>query len=214
MEDAMRAAYHCPAWILAAGLVGLAGAAAAAPGDIHQVTGQLVNLRSSPSDSATIRGKVEHGDELIELRRERGWIGVRVMKTGEEGWIFGDLVSPVARSELGIGVADAGFGELSQDFDRVIGSMGQELGYPLVERVEQASGGTLRILPTRDFLLYGGREAHIATTVAIYQMWKNHENSAPVAVTLLDEDGKPYITIEDRKGGPDLISAPPSLASR
>jgi hypothetical protein len=45
-------------------------------------------------------------------------------------------------------------------------------------------------------------------------MWKNHENNGPVAVTLLDEDGQPYITIEDRKGGPDLISAPPSLASR
>jgi hypothetical protein len=61
------------------------GAAMAAPGDIHRVTGaDIVNLRAGPSDETNIRGRVEQGDEVIELTREGSWVGVRVLPTGEE----------------------------------------------------------------------------------------------------------------------------------
>jgi uncharacterized protein YgiM (DUF1202 family) len=79
------------------GAVLLAGAAAftmpaeAAPGDIYRVTGSKVNLRSAPSDESTIRSTVAYGDELIELRREGRWLGVRVLGAGEEGWIYSGL---------------------------------------------------------------------------------------------------------------------------
>jgi hypothetical protein len=41
------------------------------------------------------------------------------------------------------------------------------------------------------------------TVLAIYQLWKNHQNNQPVRVTLLDGE-KPYITIADEAGGPQL----------
>jgi hypothetical protein len=43
-----------------------------------------------------VRGTVERGDEVIELTRRDNWLGVRVLRTGEEGWIFGYLLEPVA----------------------------------------------------------------------------------------------------------------------
>lgn len=200
----MKAIWHCR-WLVPAALAMTAGAAQAEPGDIHRVTAELANLRSGPSDETTVRSQVRQGDELVELRRENRWVGVRVLRTGEEGWIFGDLVDRVAMSQLEGGTGDAGFQGLSEDFDALIGRMGQQLGYRLVDTVEQAGDGMLHVMPTRDFLLYGARDAHMATTLAIYQMWKNHQNSQPVSVILLDDAGKPYITIEEETTGPDFL---------
>jgi rare lipoprotein A (peptidoglycan hydrolase) len=80
--------------------VGPAAAALAAPGDLHRVAAEQVNLRAEPSEDATVRRQVGRGEELLELKREGDWYGVRVARTGEEGWVSGDLVERVARSTL------------------------------------------------------------------------------------------------------------------
>ena len=41
---------------------------------------------------------------------------------------------------------------------------------------------------------------------AIYQMWKNHQNSGPVRVVLLEPGGKRYITIDDSEGAQSLLT--------
>jgi uncharacterized protein YgiM (DUF1202 family) len=185
----------------------------AAPGDVHRVTAERVNLRAGPSDASTVRSTVEQGEELIELQSEGGWLGVRVTSTGEEGWIFSDLVEQVSRSQLGDAGMEAGFQALSEDFDQLFGDLGQQLGYRLVETVEQAGNNTLRITPSPEFLLYGGRDAHMATTLAIYQMWKNHQNGQPVAVALLNDENEDYISISDEPSGPQLTLQTPVPAT-
>ena len=60
----------------------------------------MVNLRAGPSDESNIRGRVEQGDEVIELTSDGNWRGVRVLQTGEEGWIYGGLLERVAPSGL------------------------------------------------------------------------------------------------------------------
>jgi hypothetical protein len=213
IEAAMKAMKHCR-WLVPAAVALAAGAAQADPGDIHRVTAELANLRSGPSDETTVRSQVRRGDELIELRRDSNWIGVRVARTGEEGWIFGNLVDRVFLSQLGgDGIGDAGFQGLSEDFDRLVGRMSQQLGYRLFDVVDQADPGALRLMPTRDFLVYGGRDAHLATTLAVYQMWKNHQNGQPVSVMMLDDRGKPYITIEEETAGPDFLISVAALPS-
>jgi Bacterial SH3 domain len=182
-------------------------AALAAPGDIHRIAGaDLVNLRAGPSDQTNIRGRVEQDDEVIELTREGSWVGVRVLETGEEGWIFGGLLETVAPSGLSPGTAgtDAGFLQLSESFDVLMRRINTQLGYPVVDTVEQTGDGTLRIVPTRQWLRDGSREAHMMAAAAIYQMWKNHQNSAPVAVVMADASGEDYITIRDEAAGPSL----------
>jgi SH3-like domain-containing protein len=184
-----------------------AGAALAAPGDIHRVAGaDVVNLRAGPSDQTNIRGRVEQGDEVIELTREGSWAGVRVLGTGEEGWIYGGLLETVSRSGLEPAVegSDAGFLQLSESFDMLMRRINSQLGYPVVETVEEAGDGSLRVVPTPQWLRDGSREAHMMAAAAIYQMWKNHQNSAPVEVVMADAAGEDYITIRDEASGPSL----------
>jgi uncharacterized protein YgiM (DUF1202 family) len=192
-------------------LVGAAaGAAMAAPGDIHRVAGaEVVNLRAGPSDQTNVRGRVEQGDDVIELTREGSWVGVRVLQTGEEGWIFAGLLETVSQSGLSPGAegSDAGFLQLSESFDVLMRRINTQLGYPVVEAIEQTGEGTLRVVPTRQWLRDGSREAHMMAAAAIYQMWKNHQNSAPVQVVMADDAGEDYITIRDEASGPSLSIA-------
>jgi rare lipoprotein A (peptidoglycan hydrolase) len=83
-------------------LVGVLAAtpALAAPGDLHRVTAEQANLRAEPSEDATVRRQLKGGEELLELRHEGEWYGVRLQRTGEEGWIAGTLIERVARSAL------------------------------------------------------------------------------------------------------------------
>ena len=161
-----------------------------------------MNLRSGPSDGTTVRSTVERGDELIELRRERGWLGVRVARTGEEGWVFQDLVRRVARTQLGAPMVDAGFQELSTPFNQLISGLGEELGYAVIDKVEMTGGDALRIAPSNNFLINAGRDAHLALAMAVYQLWKNHQNQRPVRLDFAGLDGAPYIAIEDLESGP------------
>jgi uncharacterized protein YgiM (DUF1202 family) len=207
---------HFQAGLLASTLALMAGAAQAEPGDVLRVTAERANLRSGPSDADTIRSQVQQGDELIEIRRDGNWLGIRVLRTGEEGWVFADLVDRVQTSQLDGGgiITESGFQELSPEFDVLMGRMGLQFGYRLVDSVHQDGRNELRIVPTPEFLLYGGRDAHVAATLAIYQMWKNHQNNGPVAVTLVGEDGQPYVAIRDQPSGPNLLVPVARVASR
>jgi hypothetical protein len=184
----------------------LAGAAPAlsAAGDLHRISAERANFRAGPSNDASVRGQLERGTEVIELRSERGWIGVRVLDTGEEGWVFGELLETVRRSGLAAENEDAGFRSLSQDFDRLMHSLNSELGYRMVDGVEQTGENGLAVTLTPQWLRYGGRDAHMMAAMAFYQMWKNHQDQRPVTLVVLDIDGEDYITITEDEMGPTL----------
>ena len=193
--------------LVAALLGGLAAAPLAATGDLYQVTSEKANLRAGPSDSDNVRTQLGRGEQLLELRREGNWYGVRVLRTGEEGWIFDNLVDRTAQSTLGgdgTAVAtNAGFLDLSESFDKALRSIDSTLGYPVVRSVHQGESNSLRVVANPDWLRATSRDAQLMTALAVYQMWKNHQNNQPVRVTLMDGD-QPYISIADEAGGPRL----------
>jgi hypothetical protein len=213
-EAAMSGAHRIS--VLALSLAALGGASAeAAPGDIHRVVNaDRVNLRAGPSDESSVRGTVERGDEVIELTRGDNWLGVRVLRTGEEGWIFGQLLEPVALSTLGTGgappVEDVGFLRLSEGFNRLIRSINADLGYSVVQEVQQPEADLLRVVPSKAWLISGSRDAHLMAAAAMYEMWKNHQNGAPVRLVMVDDEGRDYITIIDDETGPNLSVAVPA----
>jgi hypothetical protein len=196
--------------LVAAGFLAaaLSGSADAAPGDTFKVASDRVNLRAGPSDGANVRSQVLRGEEVVELRRDGNWQGVRVLRTGEEGWIFSELLTPSMTSTLGengaVAIAPAGFVDLSRDFDRLMGLVNQRAGYPLVQNVRQRDGNVLDVSLTPEWLRDGSRDEHMLTALTIYQMWKNHQNSAPVRLALLSPDGEPYIVIDDTAAGPAI----------
>lgn len=194
----------------------LSGAALAAPGDIHRVSGaEVVNLRAGPTEASNIRGRVDQGDEVIELTRDGNWVGVRILQTGEEGWIYGGLLERVAQSGLlpGDGAegsgGDAGFLQLSEGFDRLVRRVNDDLGYQLVEDAAPVAEGVLQVQPTAAWLRSSGRDAHMMAALAFYQLWKNHQNGRPVTLVMTDEQGQEYIRIADGDLGPELAIVAP-----
>ncbi|WP_247887287.1 SH3 domain-containing protein [Azospirillum sp. SYSU D00513] len=192
-------------------MLALAPPAGAETGDVYSVSGERVNLRSGPSDSASIRSTVERGTDLIELKRDGQWIGVRVERTGEEGWVFSDLVRRVEASNLGGGVG--AFARISPQFDGLLDEIGREVGYSIIDRVVSAEGDRLRVRPTADWMDKASSDTKMMTALAIYQMWKNHNNGRPVDVDLVDRRGTSLIGIADGADGPEL-ALDRSLATR
>lgn len=188
----------------------LAAAAVADPGDLHEVSGAKVNLRAGPSDDTSVLTTVEQGDELIELRREGNWLGVRVMETGDEGWIYGELVRRVAQSRLERSTTPVSFEELSTDFDRLIERVGAQLGYPPIARLEHQEQATLRVTPSHDWLLRADADAHVMAALALYQVWKADQEGRPVKLVLVDGQGEAYVVIEDSDDGPQLTLRAPA----
>jgi hypothetical protein len=178
------------------------------PGDTQEVTAERANLRAGPSDKAEALGQVQRGDEVIELQRRGDWLGVRVVRTGEEGWVHGNLVQLSSATRLGRETEPAGFKDLSPGFDSLIRKIEEHYGYPMVERVEITENRTLRVAPTREWLVYGGRQDHLLAALAFYQMWKDNQNDQPVNVSLMDEKGGQYISISDGSSGPSLMVHP------
>ena len=205
--------------VLALGSAVALGAAApdralADPGDTLRVAAERANLRAGPGDTANVRTQLTRGEELLELRQDGNWHGVRVLRTGEEGWIFGDLLSPVTRSTLvpeggsggAMALPEAGFQDLSRDFDRLIAAVSQRDGMRLVDKVAQADSNALNVTLSPEWLRSGSANEHILLATAIYQMWKNHQNAAPVRVDLLQPGGEPYIRIDDTESAGNLLS--------
>ena len=60
-------------------------------------------------------------------------------------------------------------------------------------------------MPTESWLRATSEDAQLMAATAIYGMWKNFRNQAPVEVVLLDADGDPYVAIRDEgEAGPEL----------
>jgi hypothetical protein len=205
---ASRSALRAVPVAVALSLVLLGGTAGAFPGDIQEVTAERANLRAGPSERAETLGQVERGDELIELQRQGDWLGVRVIRSGEEGWIHGNLVELSSATRLGRDTEPAGFKDLSAGFDSLMRTIEEHHGYRLVERVEVTENRTLRVAPTREWLIYGGRQDHLLAVLAFYQMWKDNQDGQSVNVSLIDESGGQYITISDDSSGPSLTIHP------
>jgi hypothetical protein len=182
--------------------LGLAAAPAlAATGDVWRVSGERLNLRAGPSDADNIRTQLVRDEELVELRRSGNWLGVRSLRSGEEGWVYGELVEPVTASTLDgdagpTAPATAGFGELSRDFDAVLAELGRQRGLRLFETVRPQGDG-LEVTLTDAWLRAGSADEHALAALAVWQMWKNHQNGAPVRLVVLDPAGAPYLTVDE-----------------
>jgi hypothetical protein len=190
-----------------------AGPAFAAAGDVHHITGEVVNLRAGPTDDANVRGTLHRGDEVIELRREGKWVGVRSTGTGAEGWVYSGLMRmdrPSGISGSTAAPAPPLFRSYSENFDALISDLSNRFGYPIFDKVEQVGTDTLRLVPSPAFLANGSREAHLLAALAVQQMWKNYHNGQPVGVMLTGEGGRDYVSLGDRGPAGPAISITPA----
>jgi hypothetical protein len=181
-----------------------AGPMLGASGDIHEVAADLVNLRAAPSDAAAVRDRIAAGTQVIELQRDGGWIGIRVLPSGQEGWIYGELLQEVTRSQLDTGQGTAGVGTYSTDLDALLFQVSERFGGPMFAEASE-SGSTLTLVPHETWLRASSEETQLVAAAAIYGMWKNYRNQSPVEVVILDAAGDEYVIIrDDGESGPRL----------
>ena len=183
--------------------------AEAAPGDVYRVNTAKVNLRAGASDKTQALSTVTPVDELIELRRDGSWIGVRVLSTGEEGWIYGELAEQITKSRLQEDTDVLAAEQLSPDFDQLLQQVENQLGYPMLTRLTQSESNGLRVALSHDWLRQASHEAHLMATIAFYHTWKTHNAGRSVELTLLDEQSEAYMAIRDEPNGPALWIASP-----
>ena len=181
----------------------------AAPGDVYRVNTAKVNLRAGASDNTQVLTTVTPEDELIELRRDGSWLGVRVLNSGEEGWIYGELAEQIAKSRLQEDAEVLAAEQLSPDFDQLLKQVENQLGYPMLARLTQSESNGLRVALSHDWLRQASHEAHLMAAFAFYQAWKTHNAGRSVELTLLDEQSEAYIAIRDEPNGPALWIASP-----
>lgn len=193
-------------------LAGSATGALAGTGDLHKVSGERVNLRSGPSNQAAVRGQLLQGEELIELTQQGGWLGVRVARTGEEGWIFSDLVRRVSQSSLGRAPSAGGFARYSRNFDMLIEAIDRQVGMPMAAEITQGPNNTLRVTPTAEWMLGTSRDAKLYAALALWQMWKGTSRDRPANVAIV-LGGANYISINDSANGPVLGIEPPNVGA-
>jgi hypothetical protein len=75
-----------------------AAGAGAAPGDLHTIAKDRVNLRQAPNTEAPIIMRLELGRKLLELSERGDWVKVGVFRAiGKVGWVHRSLLAPVAR---------------------------------------------------------------------------------------------------------------------
>lgn len=189
--------------VVALGLLLVAPLAHAAPGDVFRVTPDKANLRAGPSSDADVRDTIAGGTQVIELRRDGDWYGIRVLGSGQEGWIYGRLLDRVQESSLEGARAGNGFSDIDKDFQQLVGQIGSRLGIDVVQGV-LTDGETLNVTPTTTWLRASGQDAQVFAVAAIYEMWRAH-HGGPVKVVMSNEAGKDYITLDGTgKGAPRL----------
>ena len=197
-------AFHNPA--LAALLAAtLAAPALAGPGDVHETTPDLVNLRDSPSDAASVRDRLEGGTQVIELRRDGGWLR-GACRPDRPGGLDLWRAAAAGREDSALSDAEgtAGFGTYSRDLNSLLFQVNERLGATMIAEVTE-DGRTLTLTPTESWLRVSSQDAQLLAVTAIYGMWKNHQNQSPVDVVLLDTNGDQYIVIRDEgEAGPQL----------
>ncbi len=74
--------------------VGIATAAAAAPGDILYIQGKTASVHQDPSKSAPVLIQLNRGHKVMEIERQGAWVRIRMFHTIKKGWVRSSLLDP------------------------------------------------------------------------------------------------------------------------
>ncbi|WP_251272016.1 N-acetylmuramoyl-L-alanine amidase [Domibacillus indicus] len=173
------------------GFVGLAGQPASAHAQTGSITGDRVNVRESPSLSASVLGQVHTGDRVSILSSQNGW--VQISYGSQKAWVSGQFVGGAAEKTASSGEfvriqtegTNLRSGPSTSSSVIVQGSVGER--YPVTGR----SGDWIRIR------LASGNEAYVASWVVSGQGQGTHASTSASSL-----QGK-VIVLDPGHGGVD-----------
>lgn len=183
-----------------AALVLIGGAALAAGGDALTVTGSRVNVRAGPSTDTQVLTQVSRDQQVIERGRQGEWVQVELPdRGGEQGWIHGSLLAPVATQADRNGVPEpavgpsaaelAGVRRFRASVDYLNKRAQQVAGVDLFTGVEPAGAGAVQVSTTDAWHTVppAGQRSYLNTLVARWAAAKG--GTDPVSVQIVGPDG-------------------------
>jgi len=162
----------------------------AAPGDTLYVQGNLVNVRSAPSISASVLMKLGMGHKLIEFERKNGWIHVGIVRMGgADGWIFDGLVGAERAGGESVATADQRFTNFENTVFDLNERVRQTAGVDFFTEVENLGDGIVWVTATNAWVeaSHSDRESNLNT---LFDLWDAAEGSGlPIMVQIVDQQG-------------------------
>ena len=71
----------------------------------------------------------------------------------------------------------------------------------MVAKVDEKENTLTPSTPTVTWMRVTSQDAQMMAAAAVYSIWKNYKNQAPIEVVLLDPSGAPYVDIRDNGQG-------------
>ena len=162
----------------------------AGPGDTLYAQGNLANVRSAPSKSASVVMAVGRGHKLIEFERKNGWVHVGIVRTGgKDGWIFDELVGAEIAGGESAAPADQRFAKFENTVFDLNERIRRAAGVDFFTKVENLGDGLVWVTATNVWVdaPYSDREGNLNT---LFDLWDAAEGSGlPIMVQVVDQHG-------------------------
>lgn len=162
----------------------------AGPGDTLYAQGNLANVRSAPSKSASVVMAVGRGHKLIEFERKYGWVHVRIVRTGgKDGWIFNELVAAEFAGGESVATADQRFANFKNTIFDLNERVRQATGVDFFTKIENLGDGLVWVTATNVWVEapYSDRESNLNK---LFDLWDAAEGSGlPIMVQVVDQRG-------------------------
>ena len=176
--------------LIAAALLLAPSIAWAAPGDTLYAQGNLVNVRSAPSISASVLMKLGMGHKLIEFERKNGWVHVGIVRMGgADGWIFDRFVGAERAGGESVATADQRFTNFEKSVFDLNERVRQTAGVDFFTEVENLGDGIVWVTATNAWVeaSHSDRESNLNT---LFDLWDAAEGSGlPIMVQIVEQQG-------------------------
>ncbi len=168
-----------------------------ASGDILYVKVDRVNVRQGASTKTLVLITLNKGHELVEISRQGEWNQVGVARTrGTIGWIHRSLVTserpPGGKTTT---PPNPEFKSFMGAFNILNYKVKSATGVTFFTGVEDLADGIIRVTATETWLS-GSRQDRESNLRTIYKLWKAANDNLPVAVYIVDSQGKRRMTCD------------------
>lgn len=168
--------------------------ALADPGVTYYVNANNVNLRENPGLDAAVVATTEFGEELVELKRENGWVKVfPAFGNGEEGWIRATFLAGVRPHPDLAHAADPGFETFKYEVETFNDSVKAYTVDGYYSRIEQGGPDIVYIYVTNRWLRLDtkGRSANLYYLMGLWN--KTNGKDRKVTLQLVDGNGNRFM---------------------
>ena len=164
-------------------------------GDSLYVQGDAVNVREQPDTKAPVVLQLDRGQLLFELQRRGDWVNVAIDGSGgQDGWVYGALVTPTAPPGDALPAADPRFERFRAGVFEMNAKADRASGTNRFTAAGDLGDGIVRVTATEDWVALPEAERQNDMD-ALFDLWDVAEGTGlPIMVQVVNRDGQVVMT--------------------